>query len=75
MERKNRPSGRGTASMSHRADDGRKLSKFTPTPQLLALGSGGLLDIDSAADALAWGRALECDAAFWMQRRQRHASR
>ena len=71
MERKNRPSGRGTASMSHQGDADRKLSKFTPTPQLLALTSGGLLDIDSAADALAWGRALEADAAYFLQRRAR----
>lgn len=68
---RSRPSGRGTASICQQGAEQRKPTRFTPTPQLLALGSGGLVDVDSAADALAWGRALECDAAFWMQRRAR----
>jgi hypothetical protein len=71
MQKKSRLSAERTASMFHRADDGRKPSKFTPTPQLLALTSGGLLDIDSAADALAWGKRLEVEVGFWFQRRRR----
>ena len=73
MLSKNPRSGGARASVCHQGDDSGKLSKFTPTPQLLALTSGGLLDIDSAADALAWGRALEADAAHFLHRRRHYA--
>ena len=71
MQRKSRLSAERTASMSHRADDGRKLSLNPLNSQALRALGGGMFDADTLADAAVWARALECDAAFWMQRRAR----
>lgn len=46
-------------------------SKLSFNPQLMVATSGGLLDHDAAADALAWGKRLEVEVGFWLQRRRR----
>ncbi len=64
------PSAKGTARVSHLADERRDHSKSHNSPQLLTLCSGGLIDAATAEQAQAWGRALECDAAYFIRRRR-----
>ena len=70
MKQRNPRAGGARASGSHRADDAGNPNTKSLNPQLLVLTSGGLLDHDSAADALVWGRALEADAAYFLRRRR-----
>ncbi len=72
MTNKNRrPEGRRLDAFNLAGERG-KPTQIASNPQALALMGGGIFDAETIAAAAAWARRLEADAAFFLQRRQRH---